>query len=469
MNIAGIWLPFALSLPIFIVGGVSFFRLLKPQKVNLLRIYLVAFMLHFAFLPLYGFTTEWLLGHWEYYEEELWPAYLSLYVFLGGVLIFLFLHDRSHKRFRRGWTIPQTLEKQYRDIPLRQAVTYFLLAIGFLLGFNIVFGFVAYASSTLERNLAVPYPLVIIKSLTGILVFGLIGYGALHLIRGKKYLYLGLLLLLSNNFLNIYSRRTYLLALLVLVLFKLLLDRSRIPLRQVLVVGGAGVFILQVFFPFLFVFRQLTIEDPTEKKGNTSITQTYELSQGARGRELSKGLESNEAYRANQIARNIEFMRFPLKDGRYMNGLILAYQLSAVIPRALNPAKLESGKALAPEAIILLFYGRKGFDLADNLPLYGFLEFGYTGVFLAGMLQALFLIVFEWFAFRFQRIHPFLGLSVFMYAVYNHLNLEYPYQQELSIVRDLIILFFIAYPVAVLRNLLSRRYRKKPPMPAAAP
>lgn len=469
MNIAGLWLPFALSLPIFIVGGAGFFKLLEPKKVNLLRIYLVAFLLHFAFLPLYGFTREWLLGHWEYYEEELWPAYLSLYVFLGGVLIVLFLYDILPKKIRRGWSIPQLLEKQYRDIPLRKAVLYFLLVIGFLLGFNIAFGFVAYASSTLERNLAVPYPLVIVKSLTGILVFGLIGYGALHLIRGKKYLYLGLLLLLSNNFLNIYSRRTYLLALLVLVLFKLILDRSRISLRQVLVVGGAGLFILQVFFPFLFVFRQLTIEDANEKKGNTSISQTYELSQGARGHELSKGIEANEAYRANQIARNIEFMRFPLSSGRYMNGLILAYQVAAVIPRALNPAKLESGKALAPEAVILLFYGRKGFDLADNLPLYGFLESGYTGAFLAGILQALFLVVFEWFAFRFQRIHPFLGLSVFMYAVYNHLNLEYPYQQELSIVRDLMILLFIAYPLAVLRNWLSRRHRRKPPVPAAAP
>ncbi len=420
MNIAGIWLPFACFwVLIFIVGGVSFFRLLKPKKVNLLRIFLVAFMLHFALMPLYGFTAEWLLGHWQYFEEELWPAYLSLYVFLGGVLILLFLYDLFPKKIRRGWTIPQLLEKQYRDIPLGEAMVYFLLIIGFQFGFNIFFGFVSYASSTLERNLAVPYPLVIIKSLTGILVFGLIGYGALHLIRGKKYLYLGLLLLLSNNFLNIYSRRTYMLALIVLILFKLILDRFRIPLRQILIVGGAGIFIFQVFFPFLFVFRQLTIEDTNEKKGNSSFTQTYELSQGARGHELGKGLEANEAYRANQIARNIEFMRFPQSSGRYMSGLILAYQVSAVIPRALNPAKLETGKALAPEAVILLFYGRKGFDLADNLPLYGFLESGYTGAFLAGILQALFLIVFEWFAFRFQR-PLFHGLSGAMPAICHH-------------------------------------------------
>ncbi len=463
MNTAGLWLPYLLSLPIFIIGGVSFFNLLKPRKVNLLRIYLVAFTLHFALLPLYGFTAESLLGHWEYFEDEIWAAYLSLYVFLGGILILLFIFDRFPKKFRKNWTIPQLLEQQYRDIPLGKAMGYFLLVIGFLLGFNIYFGFVSYASSTLERNLAVPYPIVIAKSLIGILVFGLIGYGAMHLVRGKKYLYLGLILLLSNNFLNLYSRRTYLLALIILILFKLLMDRFRVPLRQILVVGGMGIFILQVFFPFLFVFRQLTIENPDDKKGNASLTQTYEISQGTRGQELSKGIEANEAYRANQIARNIEFMRFPLREGRYMNGLIFGYQLSAVVPRALNPAKLDARKALAPEAIILLFYGRKGFDLADNLPLYGFLEFGYTGAFLAGILQAFFLIIFEWFAFRFQRIHPFLGLSILMYAIYNHLNLEYPYQQELSLVRDMIIFFFIAYPIAVVRNLLFRTGKGKPP------
>ncbi|MBK7937523.1 MAG: hypothetical protein IPJ82_10700 [Lewinellaceae bacterium] len=171
-------------------------------------------------------------------------------------------------------------------------------------------------------------------------------------------------------------------------------------------------------------------------------------------------MEENEAYRSNQIARNIEFMRLPWKEDRYMNGLILAYQVSAVVPRALNPAKLETKKALAPEAIILLFYGRKGFDLADNFPLYGYLEFGNAGAFFAGLLQGFILIAFEWFAFRFQRIHPFLGLSMLTFVLYNHLNMEYPYQQELSILRELIIFFLLAWPVAAVSKLIARRARK---------
>ncbi|MBK7937524.1 MAG: hypothetical protein IPJ82_10705 [Lewinellaceae bacterium] len=232
----------------------------------MLRIYLLSFALHFALLPLYGFTSDWFTGHWQYITEEVWAAYLCLYVFLAGVLLPLGLYDLSAKKFRRGWTIPQLLEVQYRAIPLKHALILFIVLVGFLLGYNIYFGFVSYASSTLERNLAVPYPIVVLKSLASILLLGLVGYGALHLIRGRQYMLLGLLLLCSNNFLNLYSRRTYLLALIILILFKLLLDRLRISIRQVLIVGAVGLFVLQVFFPFLYVFRLLTIEEPEAKR-----------------------------------------------------------------------------------------------------------------------------------------------------------------------------------------------------------
>lgn len=461
MNTAGVWLPFLLSLPIFLVGGISFFKLRKPQHVNLIRIYLASFALYFGVMPLYGFISEWLSGYWFYDREEVLSAYLCLYIFLGGVLIPMYLYNISPRKFWRGWTLPQLLEKQYRDIPLRQAVKYFLIVIGFLLWFNIFFGFTAYGSSTLQRNLAVPYPLVVIKSLSAIVVCGLVGYGALHLIRGKQYLYLGLLLLCSNNFLNLFSRRTYLLALIVLILFKLIMDRFRVSIRQVLVVGVVGLLVLQVFFPFLYVFRLLTTDDPENKKQKGSLIETYEVSQGNRGYQLEKGLESNEAYRANQIARNIEFMRLPQKEGRYMNGLIFGFQASAVIPRVLNPAKLETGKGLTPEAIILIFYGRKKFDLSDNLPLYGYLEYGFTGVFIVGIFQAILLIIFEWLVFQFQKIHSFLGLSVFMFFLYNHLNLEYPYLQELSSLRETLIFFFIAWPLHLIFRWLAY-LRKRP-------
>ena len=144
-----------------------------------------------------------------------------------------------------------------------------------------------------------------------------------------------------------------------------------------------------------------------------------------------------------------------------MNGLLFAFQASQVIPRALYPAKIQVGKATSPESIIFLFYGRKGFDMTDNLPAYGYLEFGYWGTFFVGVFQAILLMMFEWFAFRFQRIHPFLGLSVLTYAIYNHLNLEYHYITELSLFRELIILFLIVWPISTLLQLITNHKRHK--------
>lgn len=458
---AQIWHPFVLSIPILLVGSISLFRSFRSKRVNLLRIYILSFMLHFALMPLYGFWAEWMAGSWPYTVDELMSSYAVLYVFLGAILLVLFLYEASSQRFRRGWSLPQLLEKQYTDLPLSTVIRLFLLIEGFAIGYNVFFGFTNYASGTLERNLTVPYPLVVMKSLTAIFVFGLIGYGALHLIRGKRYLMAGVVLLCAHILEDWYSRRGYLLVIILLVLFKIILDHGRIPVRQVLVVGAIGFFVLKVFFPFLFVFRQLTMEDPAGAKKPGDLSQTLEISQGSKGEQLGKSREANEAYRANQIARNIEFIRLPLVEQRYMNGIIFGAQLAAVIPRAINPLKLEGGKALAPETIILLFYGRKGFDLADNLPLYGFLEFGYWGVFIVGLFQAFMLLIFERLVYVFQKIHPFLGLSVFSCAVYTHLNLEYPYQQELALFRDLVILFCIAWPIATILRLMSG-YSKKP-------
>ncbi len=459
MNQASLWHPFVLSLPMFFVGVICLFKLLKPRKVNLIRIYLLAFVLQFGIMPLYGFLIGWANGNWPFIEEEILSAYWNLYAFAGGVLLVLFFYDMMPKKFRRGWTIPQLLEKQYRDIPIKKATLYFAIIMGFLLGYNIYFGYTSYASGTLERNLSVPYPLVVAKSLSVIFACGLVGYGALHLIRGKKYLLLGLLLLLSNNFLDLYSRRKYLLVILLLIIVKLMIDKWRISVREIVAVASTATFILVVFFPFLFVFRQLTIQDPKNKSGNTDIVETYEISQSAKGEQLGKGLDENEAYRTNQIARNIEYMRYPGPEKNYMNGLLFAFQATQVVPRALYPAKIQFGKARSPESIIFLFYGRKGLDMTDNLPVYGYLEFGYWGAFLVGIFQAIVLVIFEWFAFGFQRIHPFLGLSVMTYAIYNHLNLEYHYITVLSQLRELIILFIIVWPIAMLFQLVSNQKR----------
>jgi len=439
------------------IGAAIFWSLRKPFKVNLLRIYVVAFVLHFGLMPIYGFVADWAADRqWGYTSEEIWSVYGSLYLFLATVLLMLFLYDRMPKRFRRGWSLPNMIEWQYNKIGLRQAIWIFVVVMGFMIGYNIFFGYTYYGSGSLERNLSVPYPLVVVKSLFTIFVYGLIGYGALHLLRGKKYLLFGLLLLCSNNLLDWYSRRNYMIVFIVLVLLKLILDRFRTSTRQVLVTGAALAFVWLVFFPFLFVFRSLTNEVAASNKGQTDFNEAFEATQGSRGHLLSKGLGQNTTYRSNQVARNIEFMRLPGSEGNYMNGLLLATQITSVVPRALNPSKLDTRKLLAPEGIILFFYGKKDFDLSDNFPLYGYLEFGFVGVLFAGIGQALFLILFEWFAHRFQRIHPFLGLSVLMLALYNHLNLEYPFTQELGFVRDLLILFCISWPISMMLKIFGR-------------
>lgn len=462
MQEADIFDPVVFSLPIILVSLLTLWNMRKPKLVNLTRIYLLAFSLQYAIMPLYGFTVEWFSGTWTYQQDELWMAYKNLYIMLGGVLVTLFLFDLSAKKYRRGYTVSALIDYCYHALKYHRMKVYFVLVLGFLIGFNVVFGFTFYGSASRERMLSVPYPMFVLKSLMNVLSFGMIGYGAAYLIRNKRLTFWVLLFLSSQILLDYFSRRTYLAAFLIVFIIKLIMDNLRIKLRQVVVVGTLVLLLLQVFFPFLFVFRAMTNEVAFGNKGNeTNLTEAYELSQGNRGRLVGKGEEENIAYRTNQIARIIYLMKFPGNEGNFMNGILFGTQVWSVIPRVFNPNKISQGK-LMNEGVIFVYYGKRPFDISDDFSIYGYLDFGYWGTFMAGLMQGILLILYDFFSFRFARIHPLLGLSVLTWMIYYHLNLEYNYSTEFSFLREMIILFLMTWCGSKIYNVLFRRKKSRP-------
>jgi hypothetical protein len=457
MNSATLLDPILYSLPILLISVIALWNMRRAKKVNLIRIYLLAFSLQYALMPLYGFLTEWFSGRWPYEQNEMWAAYKNLYIMLSGVLIVLFLFDFSAKKYRRGYTIPGLLDYCYRTLEYHKMKVYFLIVLGFLIGFNVVFGFTFYGSASRERMLSIPYPMFVLKSLMNVLSFGMIGYGAAYLIRNNRITFWVLLFLCSQVLLDYFSRRTYLAVFLIVFVMKLIMDNMRIQFRQVVIVGVFMALLLQVFFPFLFVYRALTNEiASTSKSQETNFGEAYALSQGNRGRLLSKNEDENIAYRTNQIARSIYLMRFPGTEGNFMNGILFGTQVWSVVPRVFNPNKIKQHK-LMHEGVIFVYYGKKSFDIADDFAIYGYLDFGFWGTFLAGLMQGILLILYDFFAFRFARIHPLLGLSVLTWMIYYHLNLEYPYSQEFAFLREMLILFCLTWPVSKIYHFWKQR------------
>lgn len=457
MKAAEFFEPFLLSLPIIWISVVALWRMRKAQDINLIRIYLLAFSLQYAIMPLYGFSLEWLSEIWPYQEDEIWGVYKNLYTFLMGVLITLFIFDLSAKKYRKGFTVSSLIDHCFRMLRYQRMKIYFIIVLGFLLGFNIYFGFTFYGSASRERVLSVPYPMFVLKSLVSILSFGMIGFGATYLIRNNRFTFWIILFLSSQILLDYFSRRTYVSAFLIILIFKLILDNMRIKIQQAVIVGTMMLLLLQVFFPFLFVFRALSSEVASESKAKeTNLSEAYELSKGNRGRLIEKDESKNIAFRSNQIARDIYLMRFPGQEKNFMNGILFGTQVWSVIPRMFNPNKITQGK-LMQEGIIFFFYGKKKSDIADTFALYGYLDFGYWGSFFAGIMQGLLLIIFDFFVFRFARLHPLLGLSVLTWMIYYHLNLEYGYSQDFSFLRDMIMLFFIIIPTSMIYNFLKNK------------
>jgi hypothetical protein len=90
----------------------------------------------------------------------------------------------------------------------------------------------------------------------------------------------------------------------------------------------------------------------------------------------------------------------------------------------------------------------KGYDISDNVPLYGYLDFGFLGAFFSGIFQAIMLVIFQVMIFSFHKINPILGLSTLSTVIFNHASLEYPYGSELGILRDFIILYILTWSIA---------------------
>jgi len=454
-SLAAPYTPFLFSLPILIIGVISFFRMLKKENRNIIRVYILAFTLQYATIPLLGFFIDWSSDSWNYEYSDLETVYTSLYIYLSAILICLFLYDIFAKKFKI-LSITDLLIVPYQQIRTKKILLYFVFTTGFLLLFNIMFGFTYYGSGTREKILAVPYYFIVIKSLISILSFGSLGYGITYLIkRGQLNIFI-LLFIISQIVLEPFARRSYLITFLIIVLFKIIIDGTFFKAKQLFFTAAIGIFITQVFFPFLFVFRAFTNEVASENKNQgVNYSKAYELSNSNKARYLNKSQNENISYRSNQIARMSEIMKLPQREGSYMNGVLLGTQIWSVIPRVFNPNKINQPKIMQ-EGIIFVFYGRSGYDIPDDFVTYGYLDLGYLGAFLSGLFQGLFLVLFMIFIYRFYKINKFIALAVFSCIVYHHTNLEYGYSQELSLTRELILMLLVSMILSFFRSFFPK-------------
>lgn len=446
------FIPLGLSLPMFFLAAWVFLRMRNPQRVNLIRIAILTFVLHFGLMPLISFAIQSVTTGVRSSTPDLFKAYNILYFYLIGILLVLLPFSSLKKTYRKEREYTRLIFDCYNQLPKSRVFFAWLIVMGILNWIKFYYGFTYYGSSTLERFLSVPYPLVILRFILEILVFGFMAYGLISIIRFKNYDLISFLFISSQIILKFDSRTNFIALFLLFLLVILMFNKFRVPYRKLGFLSGIGLVMVLFFFPLLQTFRHYTNQIAQENEGNTNYQAALEIALETSDDESQQEKNlTNIEYRTNFIDRNISLQNYPLEEG-YMNGLNITYQLLSVIPRALFPQKIQMTKQLNSESAIFFYYQKPHFDFADNLPLYGYLDFGYPGSILSGMLLAFILIFFEWLAYFTFPISRLGSLSILIFVIYHHLDHEFSYTAEFANIRNAVILVILLLCVFIIKR-----------------
>lgn len=433
--------PVLLSMPLYLIGAWVYLRLLNPRRVNILRITMLTFVAQFGLIPLVSFFIQSTTTGIKSSFSELQQAYFILAIFLGGILVVQLFADSLNISSGRK-PLAESLFAFGKNNLSKKLFWSWIACMGILLYIKFAYGFTYYGSSTLERNLSLPYHLVILKSMMGILINGYIVYGLVRIIRFRDYNPILFAFVLSDIILKLDSRTNYVIVLFLWILILAVFCKFRPSLKRLLPIASITVILFVVFFPILQEFRAITHQQAEADLSEVDYTQALAEARSADPEKVNRSFIQNLEYRTNFIDRNVTLQNFAAEGG-FMNGLNFIRQAAYVIPRFLFPEKVNYVNQLSNESAVFFFYQKRKFDFADNIPIYGYLDFGYTGVFLSGILFAFLMLFMEGMALFMLKYAPLLSFAMQFFLISTFVTHEISYTGLLAVFRDITIFFII--------------------------
>jgi len=427
----------------FLLGVIIILYAKKNRKINLINLAAFIYLVSFSFGAILSYLNGRTIQNTNI--ELLLLGYGSVFIFCLGLYLISFIFNLFKTHNKLDYT---KIFNQYNSISLKSkyliGISSFLLSFGVLNAYQLT----TYGSGTAEKALSIPYPLLVASSLANIVFMGIIISEIRNLIirDSRKQHLLFLIMLVLFVFTNLRSRST-IFSLFIYAFFFFLLYNQKLNLQKGIIILFIVFALFQYIFPFIIGFREVQ----KELAHNQSELSFWEISNTAIRQAANTNLE--EMQQSN--SENLEFRSYYMEanlfwtkksNNNHMDGLLLKSGFLGVIPRILYPDKFKDASGVVSEASIFNYYKFwQGKDMADNLPFYGYIDFGLMGSLLAGIILGFILLIIQKIAFMTVSFHPIVSISILARGLTLITSVENNYLGYFSTFRDILIFTTVAY------------------------
>lgn len=440
------------SLLIVWAGALAIHKMNRPQGVLFPDVVFFMSVLYFALGPI----VSHLLGYGRTFEStwsvgEICLGYIAVIVFLLSLLIGSKLF-RPRSLFRPEFTSYGRRSPLFFFVGALNEVKFSYVMASFLLVWALRFIHFKYGggfsgSETMEVMLSIPYPIVILRQVFGLLYIVVVIYAVLQLMRSTRKNYLYILLLLPEVVFHALQGRRDLVFMILLIGFVYYALRMRINWK---IVFGSALGLLLIFTVYSKVFLQFRTAATADRSsiyaGSFFDTLKIGLEQATIADDglSSARLNRNLVYRSRMNTDWILTITSGIGPLGDLHGASFIHAVFSALPRALRPVKYWGDHA----SIIQAHLGVRDFDAADNYVANGYVDFGFLGVALLGVGVAALLNFGLVCAQILHRQNVLLGSLVFAMLFYLAINVEVSLNRPLLVSRNIAVLVILSLVVS---------------------
>ncbi|MFN3405706.1 MAG: hypothetical protein ACK40G_16535 [Cytophagaceae bacterium] len=429
-----------LALVLILLGVInSIISFKSPERVTLGDINFIVISFFFGLSPFITLANGGIL--YEARTEIFLLAYGSVFCYLFGVKLFQWLFYKEGDNRELSYVLKRIAQPD--KLNTKSLFIFFLILFSIKVTIKAAYGFSSYGGAGKEAFLSIPYYWIVFLFFVDLFLFAfylisisvLFSNGSSH---NKIYLYLIIIVLFITN----YTSRSLFIIYGQVAFIALILIKSNIKVKYLVLFSIVGIVFYSFVFPFLFGLRYSHKELSTEEKRNYISAYQKAIERGS-----EKDMELIQRKSTQNLGRRAYFMYQFLKvvehsEGNFMNGDLLINNFIQVIPRFLYPDKVNiiSGA----ESYIIEKYQMNERDFNDNLPLYGYVEFGLIGAFLVGFCFAGILTLFLKIAVKFKLNYLFTSIIIFV-PIKLALSAENHFINVFATLRECLILLIIYF------------------------
>lgn len=450
-------LGFAFSV-IFGLNAISKFK--KRKRLLLSELHMWSIGMGFGFAPIIAFFS----GSDELLPiEDVYPAYLSVFLYCTGVflssLIIRYLNKNLYTRLLNSSTKVFSIVKHI--ISKRNAFASLIIIITIRI-YAFTKGTGISGISTLEKNLSMSYPVVILDQVLSQALLVLLSIVAVIWFLDKRNILLVALISLTLFITSFITGRRQFLYLLVTVLIALKLYFGRVNFRKLLYLFLSFFLVLFLLSPIILSFR-VGVQNEVLGK-DTDVFKASSESLFSVVDSLNKS--SSEIFlegKDNMKKRPLGCRMFLLsiieaqKSKKLLLGDAFLQEQEGALPRFLRKSPI----LLNSKHYVQLRYGMPIIDANHTLVSSSVADFGILGSLPYGILMGLYFDIIILVTSKYSNNLPFFFLFTYSQLLFIAIDFETNPGFQLPLIRNILIVFVIVKIIKYLNELIIRRYKRQ--------